>query len=80
MTVNGESSARAAVVAIEPAFLRARDAAEFLALSPRLLDELVREGVIVPVQVPGRRRVVFAVEDLRRVAASWRERVLGRSA
>ena len=59
-------------VAIEPALLTRAEAAKFLALSPRSIDELTRRGELHPIRIPGLRRVAFAVEDLRRLVTAWR--------
>ncbi len=63
-----------AVVGVEPALLGRADAARFLALSLRSLDELARRGDITAVRVPGMRRCAFAVDELRAVAARWQRR------
>ena len=60
--------------AIEPAALCERDAARFLSISPRLLRQLVGRGDLNPVRVPGVRRVLFDVAELRRVFESWKGR------
>ena len=59
-------------VAIEPALLTRAEAAKFLALSPRSLDELSRRGDLHPIRIPGLRRVAFSVEDLRQLVRAWR--------
>jgi hypothetical protein len=56
---------------IEPALLSERDAAVFLAVSPRLLREIVRRGEVPVIRVPGARRIVYSVEALRAVARRW---------
>ena len=56
---------------IEPALLSERDAAAFLAVSPRLLRELVRRGDLSAIRVPGVRRIVYSVDALRAVARRW---------
>jgi hypothetical protein len=61
-------------VTIEPEFVRDRDGADVLAVSPRTFAELVRRGEIKPVRVPGFRRVVYSVAELRAVAGRWRAR------
>ena len=53
---------------IEPAALTEREAAQFLSISPRLLRELP----ITPIRIPGRRRVLYDVADLRALLASWK--------
>jgi hypothetical protein len=57
--------------AIEPALLGERDAAVFLAVSPRLLREIVRRGEVPVIRIPGARRIVYSVEALRAVARRW---------
>jgi hypothetical protein len=57
---------------IEPEFVRDRDGANVLAVSPRTFAELVRRGEITPIRVPGFRRVVYSVAELRAVACRWR--------
>jgi hypothetical protein len=56
---------------IEPALLGERDAAVFLAVSPRLLREIVRRGELPVIRIPGARRIVYSVEALRAVARRW---------
>lgn len=43
-----------------------------LAISPRTFHELVRRGDITPVKIPGLRRTVFSVAEIRDLAARWR--------
>ncbi len=59
-------------ISLEPVQLNQRDAAAFLSISPRLLDQLVRERKILPIRIPGVRRVAFRVDELRVIAESWR--------
>ncbi len=56
---------------IDPALLGERDAATFLAVSPRLLRELVRRGDLPVIRIPGARRIVYSVDALRAVARRW---------
>jgi hypothetical protein len=57
--------------AIEPALLSERDAAVFLAVSPRLLREIVRRGEVPVIRIPGAWRSVCSVEALRAVARTF---------
>ncbi|GIG27206.1 helix-turn-helix domain-containing protein [Cellulomonas denverensis] len=50
-----------------PALLRREDAAEYLAVSPRKLDELQAKGVVIPVRLDGMKR--FRRSDLDDIAA-----------
>jgi len=63
---------RASAVALEPALLTRGEAARFLALSERSIDELCRRGELRPIRIPGLRRVAFAVDDLRALVVKWR--------
>ena len=56
---------------IEPLQLRREEAARFLAISPRLLDGFVHNGDLLPVRIPGIRRVVYRVAELRALADKW---------
>lgn len=57
---------------IEPRLVNNENAAKYLSISPRLLHDLVRRGDIVPVRVPGIRRLAFDVRDLSALVDSWR--------
>ncbi len=58
--------------ALEPAVLGERAAAQFIAVSPRLLRHLVDRGDITQIRIPGVRRVVFDVAELRALVARWK--------
>lgn len=61
-----------AIVALEPEFVSDKTAAAVLAISPRAFAHVVRRGELAPVRVPGMRRVVYALADVRGLAAKWR--------
>jgi hypothetical protein len=56
---------------MEPVHLGHEDAAAFLAISPRLLDQFVRERTISPIRIPGVRRIVYLVRELRELSERW---------
>ena len=58
---------------IEPAALSEGSAAEFLSISPRLLRQLIVRGDLKPIKIPGIRRIVFDVADLRALLSSWKK-------
>lgn len=58
--------------AIEPAALTEREASAFLSISPRLLRQLIDRGDIKPIRVPGVRRILFDVAELRALLAKWK--------
>jgi hypothetical protein len=57
---------------VEPEFVSAKGAAAVLAISERAFLQIVGRGDIVPVRVPGFRRVLFSLSDVRRLADCWR--------
>jgi hypothetical protein len=59
-------------VSIEPEFVSDKAGASLLAISPRTFHELVRRGDLTAVKVPGLRRTVFSVAEIRALAARWR--------
>jgi hypothetical protein len=60
-------------VFIEPEFVSESDAARILAISSRSLVELVRRGELRAFRVPGMRRTVYWVMEIRALAAKWRQ-------
>ena len=61
------------VVHLEPEFVTDKAGAAMLAISPRTFADLVKKGDITQVKVPGLRRVVYSVADIRALAARWRQ-------
>jgi hypothetical protein len=57
---------------IEPEFVNERTGADVLAVSPRTFASLVSRGDIQRVKVPGLRRNVYSLADIRALAAKWR--------
>lgn len=66
------SAKPSATVAIEPALLDERDAAQFLSVSPRLFRELIRRGEVHAIKIPGARRITFEVAELRALVEQWK--------
>jgi hypothetical protein len=62
----------APAVVIEPEFVNERIGAAVMGVSPRTFVNLVRRGDIWPVRVPGVRRTVFALSELRELGKRWR--------
>ena len=58
---------------IEPATLAERQASEFIGVSQRTFRNLITRGDIKPIRIPGIRRVVYDVQDLRSVLAGWKQ-------
>lgn len=58
-------------VAVEPELLSRADAARFLSLSLRSIDDLIRRHELQPIRVPGMRRFAFRVQDLRAAVSRW---------
>jgi len=56
---------------VEPLHLGHEESARFLNISPRLLDEFVRRGEILPVKIPGVRRRTYIVAELREMGRRW---------
>ena len=59
---------------IEPEALSERDSCGFLAVSPRLFRKFISDGAIKPIKIPGVRRNVFAVSELRALLESWKRK------
>ena len=59
---------------IEPRLLTKEDAANYLSISPRLLDDLVRRGDIRAVRLPGIRRIAFDTQELGAMVDRWKDR------
>jgi hypothetical protein len=59
-------------IAIEPEFVSDKAGAAMLSISPRSFAELVRRGDLKAIKVPGMRRIVYDVADIRALAARWR--------
>lgn len=59
-------------MSVEPAALDERGAARFISISPRLLRQLVSRGDIRPIRVPGIRRLLYDVQDLRALLGRWK--------
>lgn len=57
---------------VMPALLHEREAAHFLSVSPSVIRMLVTRGEIVPVRIPGFRRIAYATDDLRALVAKWK--------
>lgn len=57
---------------IAPALLSRPRAADFLSVSEGTVQNFVRAGVLTPIRIPGIRRTVFAVDELRALIARWR--------
>ena len=62
------------VTTIEPEALSEREACAFLAVSPRLFRQFISDGDIRPIKIPGVRRNVFAVVELRALLESWKRK------
>lgn len=60
------------IVHIEPEYVNDRTGAAVLAVSPRTFAEIVRRGDIQAVKVPGFRRTVYSLSEIRALAARWR--------
>lgn len=58
--------------AIQPLSVSERDAAVMLGVSQRTFVSLVTRGDIQPIKIPGVRRVLFDVADLRALVAKWK--------
>ena len=56
---------------IEPEAVAEREAAAFLNLSPRAFRNVMTRGDITPIKIPGVRRQVFSVRELRALLDSW---------
>ena len=63
----------AARIQLEPIFVDMKAAAAMLAISVRSFEAIVARGDIARISIPGMRRVVFCVEDLRALAKRWCE-------
>jgi hypothetical protein len=50
-----------------------REGAELIGVSPRTFRKLITQGVIRPIKIPGVRRNIFAVEELRGVVQRWKQ-------
>lgn len=57
---------------IEPLLLNRAAAANFLSISPRLVDDLEHRGVLRAVRIPGVRRKAYDVDELRKVVDGWK--------
>lgn len=57
---------------LEPAVTSRDGGAQFLDLSPRGFDALVARGDIQPIKIPGMRRKVYSVADLRALVGRWK--------
>jgi hypothetical protein len=63
-------------VYIEPEHVDAETGAAVLGISERSFHELVKDGDITPIKVPGMRRTVFELRQIRALAAKWRAKSL----
>ena len=67
----GQHQSTGGVAPIEPELLAVKDAARFLSLSERSIDDLVAVGELHPIRVPGMRRKAFRTSDLRAAVRRW---------
>jgi hypothetical protein len=51
-----------------------RQGAAMLSISPRSFRDLVKDGDVTAIRVPGMRRVVYDVDELRSLVKRWKER------
>ena len=58
---------------IEPATVAERQASEFIGVSQRTFRNLITRGDITPIRIPGIRRIVFDVADLRALLSKWKQ-------
>lgn len=56
---------------VEPSLINERTAAAVLSLSQSAFAVLVRRGDIQPIAVPGMRRKVYALDEVRALARRW---------
>ena len=59
---------------IEPHLVNKENAAHYLSISTRLLDELVRSGEIRPIRVASVRRLAFDVSELKVLVQTWKDK------
>ena len=59
--------------AIEPIAVSERRGAQMISVSPRLFQQLEKRGDIHAIQIPGVRRKLFLVEELRATVQRWKK-------
>jgi hypothetical protein len=50
-----------------------RQTAAMLSISPRLFRDLVKDKKVTPIRIPGVRRVVYDVDELRSLVQRWKQ-------
>ena len=61
-------------VVLEPEFVDERTGAAVMGISPRAFAQKAAVGEFTRVRVPGLRRTVYTLSELRSVAKAWREK------